>query len=291
MRRSPDIVRLIGEDADVRAVAREAVAILQDGDFVARLRQLNTDRVRWLATAASVPRRSAPSATAQRGSRVYPVVWGTLLAIAMTAALVFAVQLDAPTRRNRFLDTDLSIRIAVVTGLIAVVLLLISALLRMPNRSCAVIGETVTVLILAISLWVIGYRLVVGVDDSRGFTGQDLASWMPFAVLIAVLLLAVGLRCDFARRRMPSEWSGPTSGRVAPSRKSGAGLRRVAVALASEGVSPAQRTEWASRLEALRRRGAPDGTIDQALTMTPRSWLAWLCYDGEIEAGDVLTRG
>lgn len=207
-------MRLAGDDAEVRAIAREAVAVASDRELFARLRQLNGDRMRWIAALASRAARPTPPAPA-RGSRLLVVAWGTVLAVGLTAALVFAVMMDAPHRKNRFIEPETSIQLAMTVAPVAVILLAIVALARVPKAADAAIAETGSVLVLLVVLWVIGYRQVAGVDDSRDFAAADLAAWMPVAAVIAALLLAIVVRCDARRRRTPTWASRP---RRAPER-------------------------------------------------------------------------
>jgi len=288
------VVRLSGDDADVRAIGRDAVQVLKDDDGSARLfeelRALNDRRRRMLAASAHRGTGSAaPASSARPASRGFTALWGTLVCIGIVAALVLAVMFAAPDRKNAFADPALSASIGAIAAVIAIPALLIAVLLRVPGRESARVGETSAVLVGIIVLWSLGYRLTAGVSDDRGFVAADLSWWIPAAGVTALLLAGVVWRCDPVRRsgssRAPSRRSGPPVLEDAVR-----DLRETAERLAARKTTVDARDRWLARLDTAERRGIAAAAVEQARTMSPSSWLAWLCYDGDIRISGVLPR-
>lgn len=289
------VIRLQGDDSAVRAVGREAAQVVgaagqPSAAFFAGLVALHRDRARFLAaTAAAVGRADRSGLPTEPGMRAYRVLWATMLGFGLVAAMTSAVLFGAPDRKNSFIDPRGAFTLACVAGVLALATLLVVLLLRVPDRESARVGETCAVLVLALCLWMLGYRLAVGHEDSRGFTAADLAVWMPMTSASVLLIGGIVLRCDPIRRR----------GRDAPGRARQPAMatevtersRRTAARLAAAvRLDERAMTEWQDRLDALRARGIDAATVRQARTMTPASWLAWLAYDGEIGISGVLLR-
>ncbi|WP_409464583.1 hypothetical protein [Amycolatopsis sp. GA6-003] len=289
------VVRLVGEDAEVRAIGREAVQALQRGagasDLFAALRDLHRHRRQLVATrAASRPaaRAVVQGNRAAGPARAWRAIWSTLVVAGLLGALVLVVEFGPADRKNAFSEPRESAAIALVAGLAAGLLLLVVALVPVPDARSGAVGGLGAVLIALIAAGILVYRLVVGASDRRGFTGADLRWWIPMAGVVVLLLIAVALRCDLARRR----------GRPAPVARTSAPrpddglreLRRTAERLAATKLTAEVRQDWQKRLERLADKGWPAATIAQAEAMTPAAWLAWLSYDGEIEVRSVLPR-
>lgn len=283
------VVRLAGEDSAVRAIGREAVEVLQkqgvDRSLFSGLWDLHQRRRRVIAAPTPTRARSAPGADAQpQTSQWYRVVWGVLLGIGIAAAGVAAVMLGPADRKNQYQNADTALTVAFIAGAVAVVVLLVVAVLRVPDPSSARAGEAITVVVAVLGLALVVYRGIAGSNDDRGFTSGDLAVWMPMMVVILLLCVVVALRCDPVRRR------GVLSAKPLVSAGSDASkeLRRVAARLADSARGGS--AEWHEHLVVLDRRGVDTESIAQAKTMTPSAWLAWLAYDGEIDMTGVVPR-
>lgn len=287
------VVRLSGEDASVNAVAREAVEVLRAQPQAAsalfsRLWNLHLRRRRFVSVAAA-PAIAVATAPARGESRAsYRVVWGTALGIGLAAALTSAVMLGPGDRRNAFMNSELAVLIAIVAGAIAIPVLLIVLVLRVPDAPSARTGETLAVLVGLICAAMLLIRLVLGTADDRGFAPQDLAIWLPMTAVNTFLIAGVTIRSDLARRRdvLPS-----TGARRSVEPGDLRQMRRDA-GWAASSVSPTatENTEWSRRLDALAAEGIDRAAIAQARTMAPAAWLAWLAYDGEADIAGVIPR-
>ncbi|MFJ2551244.1 hypothetical protein [Microbacterium sp. NPDC087591] len=131
----------------------------------------------------------------------YRAVWGVLLGIGLVAALVQAVMLGPADRKNAFLDPAHALAMALVAGMIAIPILVIVLALRVPDPESARTGETLAVLVGIVCAGILGFRLAVGVGDTRGFGDQDLAAWIPMAGVSVLLIIGIVVRSDAVRRR------------------------------------------------------------------------------------------
>lgn len=292
------VVRLQGDDATVRAVAREAITVLRrqpTSDLFSQLWALHDRRRRILAEIAldeeldddPLPALGSHPRSSRRAHRV---VWGWLLGVGLTAALVAAVQFDAPTRRNAYASADADARLAMVAVVVAIALLLVTLLLKVPDPASARVGETVTVIVALPVAGILAYRLVRGVHDRRGFTTEQLHWAIPALAVTLLLLVGIVARCDPVRRRKIAEPRIRTRSVHTPRPDVARELHRTAERLATTTLDKEAHQAWKERLDLLRRRGWPEETIAQAASMTPAAWLAWLCYDGEIDIGPVVPR-
>lgn len=290
------VVRLLGEDAEVRAVGREAVQALQDtdgaSDLFAAVGDLHRRRRQQVAARAASASRARAVATAERApqtsARVWRWIWAALVAAGLIAALVLVVEFGPADRKNAFSDPQLSATIALIAGAAAAALLLAVVLLPVPDARSGAVGGLGAALVALIAAGILVYRLIVGVEDLRGLSAADLRWWIPFAAGILLLLVVVALRGALARRKGAS-----VPPPVAPAERGDDALRelrRIAERLAATKASAAVQQDWQRRLDRLAEKGAPPATISQARTMTPSAWLAWLGYDGEIEIRSVLPR-
>lgn len=292
------VVRLHGADADVRAVGREAVQALRGAEdapaLFAAVGDLHRRRRQQVsARASSAPAaRKTPNAdrVSPAHSRAWRVVWSSLVAAGLLAALVLAVEFGPADRKNAFSDPRLSVGIALVAAAAAGLLLLVAALLPVPDARSGAVGGLSAALIAVITGGILLYRLVVGVGDRRGLPAEALRWWIPVTAAILVLLIIVALRGEFARRRgralTPPASTAEPDGADAPVRD----LRRTAESIAATKPSPAQQQDWQRRLDRLAEAGTSPETIAQAKALTPAAWLAWMGYDGEIEIRSVLPR-
>ncbi|WP_146008176.1 hypothetical protein [Microbacterium aurantiacum] len=218
----------------------------------------------------------------------YRVLWATLLAVGLTAALTAAVMLGPAGRKNTFVSADLAVAVAIPAAAVAIAILLVALLLRVPDARKAAGAETMAVLVGVPVLGILVFRVVAGVSDERGFASETLLWWIPAMVVITLLLLGIAVRNDVVRR---SEARNPVSRRpVMASSVDRDELRRAAESLAALPTTSATREHWNASLTTLERRDLPSETIAQARAMTPAAWLAWICYDGEIDVSGVMPR-
>lgn len=287
------VVRLAGDDASVSAVAKEAVEVLRAQPQAAsalfsRLWNLHQRRRRFVSASAAPAIAVATAPARARSSAGYRAVWGTLLGLGLTAALTSAVMLGPSDRRNAFMNPELAMSTAVIAGAIAIPVLLITLLLKVPDVRSARIGETFSVLVGLLCVAMLVVRLILGTGDDRGFTPDDLAIWLPMTAVIALLIAGVAIRSDLVRRQdaAPSTGAG-TSVDPGDLRQ----MRRDAEwAASSSSPTPSDKAEWSRRLDTLASAGIDATTIAQARTLAPAAWVAWLAYDGEIDIAGVIPR-
>lgn len=129
------------------------------------------------------------------------VLWGVLLGIGLTAALVSAVMLGPADRRNAYTDPALAISVALIAGTIAIPALLIVLMLRVPDLTSARTGETLAVLVGMVCIAILVFRLAVGTGDDRGFVDGDLGLWLPMNAVAVLLIAGIAIRSDLVRRR------------------------------------------------------------------------------------------
>lgn len=287
------VVRLAGDDASVSAVAKEAVEVLRAQPQAAsalfsRLWNLHQRRRRFVSASAAPAIAVAAAPARARSSAGYRAVWGTLLGLGLTAALTSAVMLGPSDRRNAFMNPELAMSTAVIAGAIAIPVLLITLLLKVPDVRSARIGETFSVLVGLLCVAMLVVRLILGTGDDRGFTPDDLAIWLPMTAVIALLIAGVAIRSDLVRRQDAAPSTGAqTSVDPGDLRQ----MRRDAEwAASSSSPTPTDKAEWSRRLDTLASAGIDATTIAQARTLAPAAWVAWLAYDGEIDIAGVIPR-
>lgn len=134
------VVRLLGDDADVRAVGCVAVEALHcdpgASDLFAAVSDLHRRRRQQIAARASSARAArtvaaGESATATT-SGAWRAAWATLVTLGLLAALVLVVEFGPADRKNAFSDPQLSATIALIAGVAAAVLLVVVALVPVP---------------------------------------------------------------------------------------------------------------------------------------------------------------
>lgn len=287
------VIRLSGDDSAVREVGTAAVKALRVDPQAAsalfsRLWKLHLRRARFVASASTHPVSSPTASTERESGALYRAVWGVLLGIGLVAALGQAVMLGPADRRNAFTDPSTALAVALVAGVIAIPVLLIVLVLRVPDPKSARTGETVAVLVGLICGGILVFRIVVGSSDDRGFDQQDLAAWLPMTAVSVLLIIGIAVRSDLVRRRS-AEPARP--GSAGPQADSVREMRREAEWAASSARLDAQaKTDWLARLDQLGERGVDADSVAQARTMTPAAWLTWLAYDGEIDVAGVIPR-
>lgn len=288
------VVRFAGDEASVKAVAREAVQVLRAQPQAAsalfsRLWNLHQRRRRFVSAAATRSAGAAALPVAPVVSvRGYRTLWGWLLGIGLTAALTAAVMLGPPGRKNAYMDPELAMSTALIAGAVAIPVLLIAFLLRVPDVQSARVGETSSVLVGLLCVAMLAIRLVLGTGDDRWFTAEDLAIWLPMTAVIALLIAGVTIRSDLVRRR---DAAPSTGARASVDPGDLRQMRRDAEwAAASSSPTATDKAEWSRRLDALASAGIDATTIAQARTLAPAAWVAWLAYDGEIDIAGVIPR-
>lgn len=197
--------------------------------------------------------------------------------------------LGPPGRKNAYMDPELVMSTALIAGAVAIPVLLIAFLLRVPDVQSARVGETSSVLVGMLCVAMLAIRLVLGTGDDRGFTPEDLAIWLPMTAVIVLLIAGVAIRSDLVRRQD----AGPSTGaRASVDPGDLRQMRRDAewAASSSSSRTPTDKAEWSRRLDALASAGIDDATIAQARTLRPAAWVAWLAYDGEIDIAGVIPR-
>lgn len=287
------VVHLSGDDETVTAVANEAVEVLRAQPQAAsalfsRLWNLHQRRRRFVSASAATAIATASAPPRAQSSAGYLAVWGTLLGIGLTAALTSAVMLGPSDRKNAFTDPELAVSTAFVAGVIAIPVLLVVLLLRVPDVRSARIGEASSALVGLLCVAMLAIRLVLGTGDDRGFTPDDLAIWLPMTAVIALLIAGVAIRGDLVRRQDAAPSTGArTSVDPGDLRQ----MRRDAEwAASSSSPTPSDKAEWSRRLDTLASAGIDATTIAQARTLAPAAWVAWLAYDGEIDIAGVIPR-
>ncbi|MFD0559044.1 hypothetical protein FB566_5002 [Stackebrandtia endophytica] len=282
-----EIVHLDGDDRDVITVARAAARVIRpDRDtrraLFPQLMGLHRGRRSHLA-APTVPvaGRSAPA-------RVWIVVWGILLTSGLVAASMAAVALGPPGRRNASTSADQAMAVAVPAAAIAIPLLLVVLFLPVPRGKAARYGTVATVPVAVMVAGLLVFRLLVGTEDSRGFSAEQVGLWLRLTLVVFVTLVVLGWRLNRLRRRRSDDPRPDSRDAVATMRH----LRRTAVRLAETSSGPPDVVlgEWTERLNRLAKSGVNAETIAQARTMSPVAWLVWTFYDGEIDVSDVLPK-
>lgn len=287
------VVRLSGDDETVTAVANEAVEVLRaqpqaSSALFSRLWNLHQRRRRFVSASAAPAIATASAPPRAQSSAGYLAVRGTLLGIGLTAALTSAVMLGPSDRKNAFTDPELAVSTAFVAGVIAIPVLLVVLLLRVPDVRSARIGEASSALVGLLCVAMLAIRLVLGTGDDRGFTPEDLAIWLPMTTAITLLIAGVAIRSDRVRRQdaalTPRARASVDPGDLRQMR------RDAEWAASSSSPTPSDKAEWTRRLDALAAAGIDAATIAQARTLAPAAWVAWLAYDGEIDIAGVIPR-
>ncbi|WP_213456241.1 hypothetical protein [Rhizomonospora bruguierae] len=292
------VIRLHGSDRDVIAVAQAAAKALRPDHEMRRalfapLLGLHHERQRLLAPAAHRTTTDRAGSSPTEPSRpprvaVWLALWGSLLGVGLLAGLVTAVMFGPPGRKNAYLDPELAVAVAAPAAVVA--LLCLVPLLFLPVREeAAGYGTTVTVIVGGLVAVLLMLRVLAGASDSRGFSAEQVAFWAPVTAIILLVIVVLAVRLDAVRRR-----AAPHPGVDLPRHRAHRReLRKLAHRLARvepAGATDEVRSEWARRLALLAERGTDPRTVAQAGTMTPAAWLAWVCYDGEIDVSGILPR-
>lgn len=194
-------VRLIGADADVIAVAREAV------QTVWSRQDLRRELFRPLAGLHSARRRlNAPRSAVNvrrdevlgRSSSLWRVVWGVLLTLCLVATTASLAMMGPPGRKNRWIEPDQAMQIAMPALVVALVAGIVLLLVPPPRQGAASVSTTVTVVVSILLALLRGYRAVVGASDRRTFSAAQVQSWLIGA---GVLLIVLAWRLNRQRCR------------------------------------------------------------------------------------------
>lgn len=281
-------VRLDGDDRDVIAVARAAARIIRpDRDTRRSLfpQLVGLHRGRRMHLAA----QTVPPVGDSVPARVWTVAWGILLASGLVAALMAAVALGPPGRRNAFISADEAMAVAVPAVAIAIPLLFVVLFLPVPRGEAARYGTVTTVTVAVMVAGLLVFRLLVGTDDSRGFSAEQVGLWLRLTPVVFVALVGLVWRLNGLRRKRRHDPRRNSRATAATMRH----LHRTAVRLAdtsSSGPPDVVLGEWTGRLNRLAKTGINADTIAQARAMSPVAWLVWTFYDGELDVSDVLPK-
>lgn len=133
--------------------------------------------------------------------RAYAGLWGTMFGLVLVAAVTSTAMMGPPGRRSH-LDAELAEAVANPASVGALVLGVLVVLLPLPSgRSFAAATETLAITVLVLVAAVVAYRAVVGADDDRRFDAGTVEAWLLKAVGILLVLTALAVRADLARRR------------------------------------------------------------------------------------------
>lgn len=287
------VVRLDGADDDVIAVAQQAARVVWPfREFRREVFPLLDALYRGRREFIDAPVSSRPAKSSDASPRWWRWLWWTLLSLSLIGVCTAVAMFGPPGRKNRFIDPELAAGVAVPAFGIALVIGVLLLMLPLPSGARVRDGAAVAFVLSIFVGLAIGYRLLAGVSDTRGFTVEQLNVWFIGAVPLLLVLLAFAWRARRFGRYEPSESIETNSNRA----RTGRSLRRRAIQLA--GMTPAVVTEraevgqeWTARLDRLAdRRGVPHNTLAQARELGPIGWLAWTHYDGEIDVSGIRPR-
>jgi hypothetical protein len=265
--------RLEGPPGDVVALAHVAARLLRrDRTTWQRLvRELPAVRGRAVEHARKHPR----TAPAQRAGTV---IWWVLLGIGLCAALGAAAMLDPPGRKNTYIHADDATAVAVVCGVVAVVLLGVALLLPVPRGHTPYAAMVLTVTTGSLLVLLVGYRLVVGTGDSRGFTPDQLRRALPLAALAALLTIGAAVRTHRVRRREPDPADADAHRRH---------TERWTTDLAALPTTSATGAAWEAELARIGPTTDPRA-VSEAGQMTPVAWLVRTFVDPDLDVSGLL---
>lgn len=144
-----------------------------------------------------------------------------LLCAALLALLTGTAMFGPLMRRNRFLEPELAESVAIPAALIALIALVLLAVLPLPaaaERQGAGVLSNITGVM---GLLLLGYRLVVGTGDGRGFQPEQLMPGTPLLWLALAALAVLAVRLERIRRATAATARRPRAGRGRRRRVSG----------------------------------------------------------------------
>lgn len=289
-----EVVRLTGHDEDVVAVAKAAARAVDEHDDLRRavfpaMSGLRRDRRAYLNAEVIASRPPEPGVT--RAS-AWTVVWGVLLGVALGAALLSFASFGPSGRKNRFIDPETAVAVGMPALWIALAAALVVLVVPVPRGQAARVGTGTTVIVGIMLAAILGFRLVFGGSDDRGFTESQLVPWLGGGAALLLVLGLLAWRLDRRRRALRGVREPQVRRDRRLRRDEGRRLRRRAVELAAKdpGSAPARTAlaeDWTGRLDRLARQGVNADTVAQARTLTPVAWLAWTYYDGDLDTDDI----
>lgn len=281
------IVRLKGEDEEVVAIAVAAKrTVASHGDLQRELMpQLSALHVARREITTPHPQVQTPTAEVDASGR--GIVWTSLFAVNLVAAVVAVAMLSPLGPRTKWVDPDVAVQIA-MPALIIATIAGVGALILRPARGRAavatVLSSIVTILLAAVFL----FRLIGGGGD-RDFTAEQLGSWLVGAGILLVVLIALTWRLDRLRRSdVLAEGGIPKGNREAQAdarRVRESAVRAASLAPATAAARDELRQQWA---HVLQQRGARTEAVDQAADIGPVAWLVWAVYDGDLDVSLLL---
>ena len=157
-----------------------------------------------------------------REHAAYLVVWWVLLSVALLALLTGAAMFGPPMKKNRFLEAELAVEVAIPAALIALLALILLAALPLPaaaeRQGAGVLSNVTGIMVLLL----LGYRLIVGAADARDFAPEQLVPGIPLLWLSLAALAALIFRFERIRRTAVALARKPRAG---SGRRSGTGAR------------------------------------------------------------------
>ncbi|WP_143034041.1 hypothetical protein [Paramicrobacterium humi] len=253
--------RLQGGDGEVRAVAREALAVLRRDDARAGGILSGIER---LARA----RRVTPT----RGGAVF----FTLLGIGLVAAVVSGA-LAGPPGKRIMIDPATAVPALMAAGIVAV-LALAAALARgihrpVPSDAGVILSVIVALIVAGIAV----YRLVVG--PSGGTAALPPSAYVLWLAGAAVIVMELVVIAGVLRRAVRSRDAAFARGR--PDREPSLRAQAEELAQKDRALSVRTRADWEAALAEL--QSVPTATIEQARLLGPIGWLAWAAYGRRID--------
>lgn len=135
-----------------------------------------------------------------RGLRSYAVVWWMLLSLGLVGQLSGAVMYAPAGRKNRFMEPDLAESVATPAAWIALAAFALILFMPIPKTAAQNGAGTLAILTGIMSLLLLGYRLVVGTSDDRGFEPAQLVPALPLLWAAIAVLAVLAVRLELARR-------------------------------------------------------------------------------------------
>ena len=284
------VVRLVGTDAEIRAAAVLASAVIAEDPERARrlfpgIGRLGYDRrayVRALAHpgAGSGSEPGDEVQYARRGS----AVWGVIVGVGLVGVLISAA-VFAPPIRGFHADPELGIPAAAVGSIVAVIALTAAiALRRLPSRIAAYYALACAAVVAGLTGLVVIYRALVG-PESEGMTvtATQLTVWFVATALQLGLLLTLVL--VLRRRSRGALTGGRRSGAPAADPREARRLIDEAESLVRlDRPSSEHAAAWESALGGL---VASPAVVQQARALGPVAWLVWAFYDGELDVSGI----
>lgn len=148
-----------------------------------------------------------------RDHAAYLVAWWVLLSAALLAMITGAAMFGPLMRRNRFLAPELAEAVATPAATIALLALVALAALPLPTLAERQGGGVLANITGIVVVLLLGYRLVVGTGDRRGFEPEQLVPATPLLWLALLALAVLAVRLELRRRSAVAAARRPRAGR------------------------------------------------------------------------------